>query len=258
MYYKKFLYTLLITISFIFIIKFINYKYSFTTKEQQKIYFNIYNKNNKKNNLQKYKKYNTYKIINKNKKKKNRKYNIIILNKITWLIYKINNIYNDWIITIISISILIKLFIYPINKIQNKYNTKIFNIKKKLKKKKNFYKIKKNVYKLYSKYKIYIIYSYICNLIQIIIFLIIYKILIKIKYNNNLIFFWIDNLHKYDKYWILQIILGISIYYNYKKYFKNKYIYTNIIISIIITLILFKIPCSILIYNITNNILNII
>ncbi len=179
------------------------------------------------------------------------------------LLSNINKITNNWGYSIIILTIILKLLTYPLNKKQHesfilikKIQKKIKKIKKKYKKNKN--KINNKIINLYKKYNINIFKDIILLLIQIPIFISVYNILtIPIELQESNFIFWINDLSSYDKYYILPIIMGISIYILQTNNLKKKNNNINIIFPILISIFLINFPSGLLISYITNNLITI-
>ncbi len=179
------------------------------------------------------------------------------------IIFKINSITKNLGYSIIILTILIKIITYPLSKIQyiyflkiNKLYYKINKIKKKYINKKN--KLNKKITNLYKKNNIYSIFNTLITIIQIPIFISIYNILtIPIEFKKKKFIFWINDLSKNDKYYLLPFITSISLYLIYINNNNNKN-YLNIIISILFGIFLINLPSGLLIHYIFNNIITFI
>ncbi len=178
-----------------------------------------------------------------------------------YILKKINNITNNWGYSIIIITMLIKLITYPINKLQYKYNLKITKIQKKINKIKKKYKdkniIDKKIIDIYKKNNINPFINLLLIFSQLPIFISMYNILtIPVELQNSKFIFWIKDLSKYDKYFILPIIMSISVYINqiyiYEKKDEN-YNNLNKLTPIIFGIFSLYFPSGLLIYYIFNN-----
>ncbi len=179
------------------------------------------------------------------------------------MLSNINKITNNWGYSIIILTIILKLITYPLNKKQHKSFLLIEKIQKKIKKIKEKYKnnkdkINNKIIKIYKKYNINPFNDILLLLIQIPIFISVYNILtIPIELQESKFIFWINDLSLHDKYYILPIIMGISVYLlqinNIKK--KNK---TNIIFPTLISIFLINFPSGLLLSYIINNFITLI
>ncbi len=175
----------------------------------------------------------------------------------------INKIVNNWGYTIIVITIIFKIITYPLNKLQLLTLEKIKNIQPKIKKikekyKNNKYKLNKKILNLYKKYNINPIIGFIIVIIQIPIFISIYNVIsYSVEFKNSKFLFWIEDLSSYDKYYLLPLIMGISMILLQKKNNLEKNI--NIFfIPFIFTILSLYFPSGVLLYYITNNLLTFI
>ncbi len=175
------------------------------------------------------------------------------------LIY-INKLVKNFGYSIIIITIIFKILTYPLSRIQSQIITKIKNIQPKIKKikikyKNNKEKINKKIIYLYKKHKINPILGFIIILIQIPIFISIYNIISQsVEFKNSKFLFWIKDLSTYDKYYILPIIMGLSMMLVQKQnHNKNTFL-----TPLIFTILSIYFPSGILIYYTTNNLITFI
>ncbi|MFI4846822.1 MAG: membrane protein insertase YidC [Candidatus Makana argininalis] len=180
----------------------------------------------------------------------------------------INKHTNNYGISLIIITFIIRAILYPINKIQYTYITKmnllqpkINKINKKFKNKKN--EKRKNIIKLYKKAKINPFGGFLSIIIQMPIFLSLYYMIIySIELRHANFIFWIKDLSSYDPYYILPIFMGITSFfvqktYPNKNYDLNKNQNLNLI-PIIFTIFFLCLPSGLIIYYIINNLLTIL
>ncbi len=189
--------------------------------------------------------------------------------KILISIYRITNNLGY---SIILLTIIIKILVYPFIKIQHqsinkikKIQPEIEKIKKKYKKNKIKFNIK--IIKLYKEKNINPLNGILGILTQIPTFFAVYNIIsIPIEFKGANFILWLKDLSSPDKYNFLPIIMGISIYISQKLYvseneIKKIPIYTKIsqtILPITFTILSFYFSSGILIYYITNNIITLI
>ncbi len=181
------------------------------------------------------------------------------------ILININKITNNLGFSIILLTLLIKIITYPINKIQHKYTRKIKKLKSKINKIKTRYrnnhiKMNNKIIELYKNQKINPINSIISILIQLPIFFSIYNIIslpIEFKYSKFIL--WIKDLSEPDKYRILPILMGISLYISYQSNKKKISIYTkinNILFTLMFTILSSYFSNGLIIYYIINNLMN--
>ncbi len=176
------------------------------------------------------------------------------------LIY-INKITNNWGYSIIIITIIFKIITYPLNKIQDvilnkiKYvQPKIENIKVKYKNKKQ--KISKKIIYLYKKYEINPIMGFVLIIVQIPLFISLYNIISQItEFKNAKFLFWIKDLSSYDKYYILPLLMGISMLLTQK---QNNYNINMFLTPIIFVILSLHFPSGVLLYYTINNLITFI
>ncbi|WMC20278.1 MAG: membrane protein insertase YidC [Enterobacteriaceae bacterium PSpyr] len=180
----------------------------------------------------------------------------------------IHNIINNWGFSIILITFFLRIIMLPISKFQYIYLKKIKILNPKIKKIKKKYKhnleiLNKKILKLYKIKKINPLLGLIPLLIQMPIFLSLYNILIEsVELRHSKFLFWINDLSSKDPYFILPILLSITMYYVQKtsNMITNNSINKNIInyIPIIFSILFFWFPSGLIIYYIINNIFIII
>ncbi len=186
-----------------------------------------------------------------------------ILKPIFYLFNFINNYTNSWGYTIIIGSLIIKLLLLPIEKFQKNIFYKIQKIQNKIQQIKNSKisqkKINKKIINLYSKNNIKPIYLFLPIIVQLFIFITIYKLLYTLaELKGKSFLFWIKDLSSYDPYYVLPIIMGITSYISQtsKTNLSIKHTQINIFVSLIFTLFSLKIHSGIILFYIINNILN--
>ncbi len=176
------------------------------------------------------------------------------------LIY-INKFVNNWGICIIIITIISKILMYPINKWQSEILNKINYIYPKIEKIKIKYKNKKNkinqkIINLYKKYNVNPITGFMLILIQIPLFISIYNVISQTtEFKNSKFIFWIQDLSSYDQYYILPLIMGLSMLLLQKKNNDNKNIFLTPLIFVILSLYF---PSGVILYYTINNLITFI
>ncbi|WGS66451.1 MAG: membrane protein insertase YidC [Enterobacteriaceae bacterium PSmelAO3-2] len=172
--------------------------------------------------------------------------------------------FGNWGFSIILITLFLRFIMYPISKFQYIYLKKIILLQPKIKKikeinKHNKEKLNEEILKLYKIEKVNPLLGLIPILIQTPIFLSLYNILIEsIELRHSKFIFWIHDLSAKDPYYILPILLSITIYYIQKISPININNTPNIkiinFIPIIYSIFFFWFPSGLIIYYIVNNI----
>ncbi len=176
------------------------------------------------------------------------------------LIY-INNFTNNWGYSIIIITLIFKIIMYPVNKWQDTILNKITYIQPKIEDIKTKYKNKKQkinnkVLNLYNKYNINPLMGFVLILIQIPLFISLYNVISQTtEFKNAKFLFWIKDLSTYDKYYILPLLMGISMLLTQKQDNYNINIFFTPIIFVILSLYF---PSGILLYYTINNLITFI
>ncbi|MGK2896976.1 MAG: membrane protein insertase YidC [Candidatus Makana argininalis] len=180
----------------------------------------------------------------------------------------INKYTNNFGISLILITFIVRIILYPVNKIQYTYidkmsllQPKINKINKKFKNYKN--EQRKNIIKLYKKEKINPFGGFLSIIIQMPIFLSLYYMIIySIELRHANFIFWIKDLSSYDPFYVLPILMGITSFFVQKTYPNKNYNLNknkNInFIPIIFTLFFLCLPSGLVIYYIVNNLLTIL
>ncbi|ABJ90493.1 membrane protein insertase YidC [Buchnera aphidicola] len=125
--------------------------------------------------------------------------------------------FNNWGIAIIFVTILIKIIIYPLTKLQYTSVLQMKLLQPKIDILKNKYadnkdKMNKKILELYSSKKFNPFNSFFSFLIQTPIFLAFYSVLSSsVELKNAPFFLWIKDLSSYDPYHVLPLLMGISI-----------------------------------------------
>ncbi|AZP36234.1 Membrane protein insertase YidC [Candidatus Annandia adelgestsuga] len=182
------------------------------------------------------------------------------------LLKSINFIFKNWGISIIIITLLLRFIIYPITKIQYIYMIKMNILKPKINSiYKNFYYnknlLKEKIFNLYKKERINPLSSFLPLILQTPIFLSLYYMIINSAELNNTSFLWIKDLSSKDDFYILPLIMGITILIMQKisLYYIKDYQKKNIlnIIPILFILFFLWLPSGLVLYYIINNIITI-
>lgn len=180
----------------------------------------------------------------------------------------INDYIGNWGFSIIIITFIVRCVMYPITKSQyitiSKMRTlqpKIISIRKKFNKDKK--RFSKEIISLYKKENINPFGGFLPLFIQMPIFLALYYTLSNsIELRHSPFILWIHDLSAKDPYYILPILMGITIFFIQKTSHKNyddksqqKIMY---FIPVIFTLFFFWFPSGLVLYYIVNNLINII
>lgn len=179
------------------------------------------------------------------------------------------NIFKNWGIAIIFITLLIKIITYPLSKSQYVSMIKMKKIQPKIEEIKNKYKgdskkIGLKIIELYKKEQVNPLGSFLPIIIQTPVFLALYHVLVSsIELRHAPFLGWIKDLSSQDPYYILPILMGITalilqiissdIRINN---IRKKIIY--IMIPIVFTLFFVWLPSGLVLYYLVNNIITII
>lgn len=180
----------------------------------------------------------------------------------------INFIVNNWGLSIIIITLLLRYIMYPITRIQYIYMIKMGFLQPEINLIYNNFSYDKNLLRdkiinLYKREKINPLSSFLPLIIQTPVFLSLYYMIVNSAELNNAPFiFWIKDLSSQDPYYVLPILMGITIsiiqkisssyIYNY----KQKKILN--IIPIIFTMFFLWLPSGLVLYYIVSNIVTIL
>ncbi|XZR53213.1 MAG: membrane protein insertase YidC [Enterobacteriaceae bacterium] len=180
--------------------------------------------------------------------------------KILKFIYKI---IGNWGFSIILITLFLRVILYPVFKFQYKYSNKMKTLSSKIKKikeknKDNKQILNKKILKLYKIEKINPLLGLIPLLIQMPIFLALYNILIEsVELRHSKFILWIYDLSSKDPYYVLPILLSITMYYIQKTsplIINNHYKKIMNFVPVFFSLFFFKFPAGLILYYIFNNI----
>lgn len=186
---------------------------------------------------------------------------------IFWLLININLLIKNWGWSIIILTLIIKICFLPFSIISQKNINKLQTLSKKINflknKCKNKNNLKNELFKIYKKENINPLLSIIYTIIQIPFFLSLFTVIYNsIEIRNANWIWWIKDLSKPDKYYLLPTILSIMVIYqtNYEKKIKlnNLKEILLLIIQISFTIIFFFMPSAIMLYWITNIIFTIL
>ncbi|AUI73181.1 membrane protein insertase YidC [Candidatus Portiera aleyrodidarum] len=184
----------------------------------------------------------------------------LIAEHISWILLNINLVVVNWGFSVILLTILIKMALLPLSymsyktwlKLQNKKTEFNSEIKKNTKK-----TVTKDIINLYTKQTINPINCCLPVLIQTPIFISLYCTLNKsIEFKRAPFVLWITDLSLMDPYFLLPIIMGLSIFIQQKINNKINNVYTfSKILPVFVTLFFLWFPSFMLLYWITNNLI---
>ncbi len=192
------------------------------------------------------------------------KINSLLLNSLKF----INNYINNWGISIILLTLIFRMLIYPLTKHQNMNIVKMKILQKKIIDISNRFGTNKEKYNneiknLYKQENINPISGILLLIIQIPILFAFYNVLlnsIELRYASFI--GWIKDLSMPDPYYILPIILGISFLYIQNISYENENnkikILINNLLSVIFIIIFLYLPSGLILYYLTSNIITII
>ncbi|CAL4317679.1 Membrane protein insertase YidC [Buchnera aphidicola (Periphyllus testudinaceus)] len=187
-------------------------------------------------------------------------------------------IFGNWGFSIILITIIIRIFTYPLNKSQYISMIKLRSLQPKLNYLKNKYKNNKTkmtekILALYKKEKISPFSGLFPVFFQMPIFLSLYYMLTNsIELRDSPFIFWIQDLSSYDPFYILPILMGITMFYiqrlssqdifSQNKCYKNSMdsLQEQIAFVVPMAFIIFFLwfPSGLVLYYIVNNLISII
>ncbi|NIG99367.1 MAG: membrane protein insertase YidC [Buchnera aphidicola (Periphyllus acericola)] len=189
----------------------------------------------------------------------------------------LHNIIGNWGFSIILITIIVRFFTYPLNRAQYLAMEKLKSLQPKLNYLKNKYnnnkkKMSEKIILLYKKEKINPFSGLLPLIFQMPIFLSLYYMLTNsVELRHSPFIFWIQDLSSYDKFYVLPIIMGITMFFT-QKFSSNKKINKNqlnvssivslqekivFIIPIFFTLFFLWFPSGLVLYYIVNNMVSI-
>lgn len=190
-----------------------------------------------------------------------------IANPIFYLLSLINNYINNWGISIILVTLIIKLLFFNLSSISYRSMGKMKKLQPRLDILKENYKDDKkkfgqSVMELYKKEKVNPLSGCLPILIQIPVFISLYYVLLEsVELRHAGFIFWIDDLSSKDRYYILPILMGVSMYFQQK---LNPPMQDPIQAKVMLFMPLFfvvlflQFPSGLVLYWVVNNILSII
>ncbi|SMM99966.1 Inner membrane protein translocase component YidC, long form [uncultured Candidatus Thioglobus sp.] len=145
----------------------------------------------------------------------------VLADPLSWLIHKINDFVGSWGYSIIIITFLIKLAFYPLSEKSYRSMAGMRKLAPRLAKLKETYgddkqKMGQKTMELYRKEKINPASGCLPILVQIPVFIAFYWMLLDTVELRQTAFWWMDDLSAQDPYYILPIIMGISMFIQQK------------------------------------------
>lgn len=179
-------------------------------------------------------------------------------------------IYNysyNWGLSIIIITLIIRFIMYPLTKAQYISMIKMHLLKSKLKKIREKFVTNNQlqgleIIKLYKKEKVNPLGGFLLMIIQMPIFLALYNTLSEsIELRHSPFILWINDLSSYDHYYILPILMGITMFYVQKTSFNTLNNSNNkkfiLLTPCLFTIFFLWLPSGLVLYYIVNNVITI-
>ena len=146
----------------------------------------------------------------------------ILSKPLFWLMSKINGVIGNWGLAIIAITILLKLIFFPLSAHSYKSMANMRRLAPKLKTLKERYgddrqKMSQATMKIYKEEKINPLGGCLPILVQIPVFIALYWVLLEsVEMRQAPFYLWIDDLSQKDPYYVLPLLMGISMYVQQK------------------------------------------
>jgi len=142
----------------------------------------------------------------------------ILSTPLFWLMSKIQGYVGNWGLAIITITILIKMIFFPLSAASYKSMANMRRLSPKLKALKERYgddrqKMSQAMMKIYKEEKINPLGGCLPILVQIPVFIALYWVLLEsVEMRQAPFYLWIDDLSQKDPYYVLPLLMGISMY----------------------------------------------
>ncbi len=146
----------------------------------------------------------------------------ILSTPLFWLMSKIQSYVGNWGLTIIAITILIKMIFFPLSAASYKSMANMRRLSPKLKALKERYgddrqKMSQAMMKIYKEEKINPLGGCLPILVQIPVFIALYWVLLEsVEMRQAPFYLWIDDLSHKDPYYVLPLLMGISMFVQQK------------------------------------------
>jgi YidC/Oxa1 family membrane protein insertase len=189
----------------------------------------------------------------------------ILASPLSWLIHKINNFVNSWGLSIIIITIFIKVIFYPLSEKSYRSMAGMRKISSRIKTLRDTYgedkkKLSQKTMELYKQEKINPAAGCLPILLQIPVFIAFYWMLLDTVELRNTEFWWLDDLSSKDSYYILPVIMGVSMFIQQKLNpppTDPTQAKIMMMLPFIFTVLFLWFPSGLVLYWVTNNILSI-
>lgn len=190
----------------------------------------------------------------------------ILSKPLFWIMAEINDVLKNWGLSIIAITILIKLIFYPLSAASYRSMANMKRLAPKLQQLKERYgddrqKMSKAMMDIYKKEKINPLGGCLPILVQIPVFIALYWVLLEsVEMRQAPFYLWIDDLSKKDPFYVLPLLMGISMFIQQKLNpppmdpVQQKIIQA---LPFIFTLFFAFFPAGLVLYWVVNNILSI-
>lgn len=189
----------------------------------------------------------------------------ILADPLSWLIHKINDVVGSWGWSIILITMLIKLVFYPLSEKSYRSMAKMRKLSPRLAQLKEAYgddrqKMGQKTMELYRKEKINPASGCLPILVQIPVFIAFYWMLLDTVELRQTAFWWMSDLSVMDPYYILPVIMGVSMFIQQKLNppppdpMQAKIMMT---LPFVFTIMFLWFPSGLVLYWVFNNILSI-
>ena len=146
----------------------------------------------------------------------------ILAKPVFWVMEKIHSIVGNWGLSIIFVTLTIKLIFYPLSAASYKSMANMRRLSPKLKALKERYgddrqKMSQAMMEIYKKEKINPLGGCLPILVQIPVFISLYWVLLEsVEMRQAPFFFWIQDLSAKDPYYVLPLLMGISMFIQQK------------------------------------------
>ena len=190
----------------------------------------------------------------------------IIAKPLEWLLHQIYGFVVSWGLAIILLTVLIKLVFYKLSETSYRSMAKMRKLTPKMQKIKELYgddrqKVSKKMMDLYKKEKVNPASGCLPIIVQIPVFIALYWVLLESVELRHTAFWWLSDLSAKDPYFILPIIMGISMFAQQKLNPPPPDPMQAKIMSalpVVFTVFFFWMPSGLVLYWVINNILSII
>ncbi len=185
---------------------------------------------------------------------------------IFWLMTLIHNVVNNWGVAIILVTVLIKLLFYPLSAKSYKSMAKMRMLQPRMKKLQELYKgdrqkLGRKMMEMYKEEKVNPASGCLPILIQIPVFIALYWVLLEsVQLRQAPFVFWLHDLASKDPYFILPILMGISMFVQQKispTSADPMQARIMMLMPVIFTVFFASFPSGLVLYWLTNNVISI-